>query len=181
MKSSSELGAVKPYRRGVGIALIDARGRVLVAQRLDTKEFAWQMPQGGIDKGETPREAAVRELHEEIGTDKARIIAVTRTWLHYDLPTDLQSRVWKGKYRGQEQKWFLMKFLGTDADINIATAHPEFSAWKWLPFAQLPRVIVGFKRDIYKQVLDAFGDKVTALATGTARKSPRTAAARKKK
>ena len=181
MKPSSEVSAVKPYRRGVGVSLIDDRGRVFVAQRIDTKESAWQMPQGGIDKGETPREAALRELLEEIGTDKARIIAVTRTWLRYDLPTDLQSRVWKGKFRGQEQKWFLMKFLGTDTDINIATAHPEFSAWKWLPFAQLPRVIVGFKRDIYKQVLKEFGDKVATLATSTTLKSPRKSTARNKK
>jgi putative (di)nucleoside polyphosphate hydrolase len=153
----------KPYRRGVGIVLLDARGRVFVAQRIDTKEIAWQMPQGGIDDGETPRQAAVRELHEEIGTDKARIIGVTRTWLSYDLPPDLQSKVWKGKYRGQKQKWYLMRFTGTDADINLKTDHPEFSTWKWLPFTHLPRVIVGFKRDIYKQVVAAFKDKVAGL------------------
>ena len=157
----------KPYRRGVGIVLVNAagknRGRVFVAQRIDTKELAWQMPQGGIDKGETPREAALRELQEEIGTDKARIIAVTRSWLRYDLPADLQAKAWKGKYRGQEQKWFLMRFTGADGDINIETEHPEFSTWKWLPFTHLPRVIVGFKRDIYKQVVAAFKDKVAAL------------------
>ncbi len=181
MKPSVELNTAKPYRRGVGVALIDARGRVFVAQRIDTKEPAWQMPQGGIDKDETPRQAALRELHEEIGTDKARIIATTRTWLRYDLPPDLQSRVWKGKYRGQEQKWFLMKFLGSDADINIATAHPEFSAWKWLPFAQLPRVIVGFKRDIYKQVLAAFHDKVATVSNSHTPKSVRKSTVRKKK
>jgi putative (di)nucleoside polyphosphate hydrolase len=147
----------------VGIALVNARGKVFVAQRIDTKESAWQMPQGGMDRGETPHEAAVRELHEEIGTDKARIIGVTRKWLRYDLPTDLQAKVWKGKYRGQEQKWFLMKFLGTDADINIATEHPEFSAWKWLPFAKLPHVIVGFKREIYTQVAESFSERVEKL------------------
>jgi len=164
----------KPYRRGVGIVLLDARGRVFVAQRIDTKEIAWQMPQGGIDDGETPRQAAVRELHEEIGTDKARIIAVTRTWLTYDLPADLQSKVWKGKYRGQKQKWFLMRFTGTDADINLDTDHPEFSTWKWLPFTHLPRVIVGFKRDIYKQVVAAFKDKVAAMkATPAKRATPK--------
>ncbi len=181
MNSSSGSIGEKPYRRCVGIALVNAHGRVFVAQRLDTKEPAWQMPQGGIDKNETPREAALRELLEEIGTDKARIMAVTRKWLRYDLPPDLQNIVWKGKYRGQEQKWFLMKFLGTDADINIATSHPEFSAWKWLPFAQLPRVIIGFKRDIYKQVVEAFGEKVAALATNATLKSPQKAAARNKK
>jgi putative (di)nucleoside polyphosphate hydrolase len=153
----------KPYRRGVGIVLLDARGRVFVAQRIDTKEIAWQMPQGGIDDGETPRQAALRELHEEIGTNKARILGVTPKWLTYDLPADLQSKVWKGKYRGQKQKWYLMRFTGVDSDIDLETDHPEFSTWKWLPFTHLPRVIVGFKRDIYKQVVAAFKDKVVAL------------------
>ncbi len=163
----------KPYRRGVGIVLVNARGRVFVAQRIDTKELAWQMPQGGIDDGETPRAAALRELAEEIGTDKARVIAVTRSWLRYDLPPDLQAKVWKGKYRGQAQKWFLMRFTGVDADINLDTDHPEFSAWKWLPFTHLPRVIVGFKREIYKQVVAAFKDKVGALKKPPAKKSGR--------
>src|SRR5689334_14129271 len=119
----------KPYRRGVGIVLINGKGRVFVAMRIDTPG-AWQLPQGGIDQGETPRQAALRELHEEIGTDAARIIGVTRNWLRYDLPADLQAKVWKGKYRGQEQKWFLMKFTGRDSDINLETDHPEFQAWK---------------------------------------------------
>src|SRR3954469_16192773 len=101
----------KPYRRGVGIVLVNGDGRVFVAERIDTPG-AWQMPQGGIDKGETPREAALRELLEETGTAKARVIGVPRSWLRYDLPADLQSKVWKGKYRGQEQKWFLMRFTG---------------------------------------------------------------------
>ena len=169
----------KPYRRGVGIVLINARGRVFVAQRIDTKESAWQMPQGGIDADETPRAAALRELHEEIGTDKARVIGVTRTWLSYDLPPDLQSKVWKGKYRGQKQKWFLMRFTGTNADINLETEHPEFSVWKWLPFTHLPRVIVGFKRDIYKQVVAAFKDKVVGMKT-SAKKPAKKKPAKKK-
>src|SRR5436190_1346118 len=105
------MAVLKPYRRGVGIVLIDARGRVFVGQRRETKG-AWQMPQGGIDKGETPRAAALRELKEETGTDKARIVAVSRSWLRYDLPAGLQTKVWKGKYRGQEQKWYLMRFTG---------------------------------------------------------------------
>ena len=167
----------KPYRRGVGIVLVNARGknrgRVFVAQRIDTKEVAWQMPQGGIDKGETPRQAALRELLEEIGTDKTRIIGVTRAWLRYDLPADLQDRVWGGKFRGQEQKWFLMQFTGSDADINLETAHPEFSVWKWVAFTHLPRVIVGFKREIYKQVVVAFRDKVAMIARPSTRKTTR--------
>lgn len=163
----------KPYRRGVGIVLLNARGQVFVAERVDTPG-AWQMPQGGIDKNETPRIAAMRELHEETGTDKARIIGVTRAWLRYDLPADLQGKAWGGKYRGQEQKWFLMRFTGVDTDIDIATEHPEFSAWKWQRFADLPRSIVGFKREIYKQVVAAFKEKVAALKAG-AKRPPRSA------
>jgi putative (di)nucleoside polyphosphate hydrolase len=158
----------KPYRRGVGIVLLNARGQVFVAERIDTKG-AWQMPQGGIDKNETPRAAAMRELAEETGTAKAKIIATSRSWLRYDLPADLAKRIWKGKYRGQEQKWFLMKFTGRDEDIDIATGNPEFAAWKWLKFEDLPKVIVGFKRDIYVQVVAAFKDKVKGLRT----RSPR--------
>ena len=165
----------KPYRKGVGIALIDAKGRVFVGQRSDTPN-AWQMPQGGIDKGETPRAAALRELKEETGTDKARIIAVSRAWLRYDLPADLQNKVWKGKYRGQEQKWFLMRFTGRDADIDLAAHTPEFSTWKWLPFKQLPKVIVGFKREIDKQVVAAFADKALPLARPPAPKRKERAA-----
>ena len=158
-----------PYRRGVGIVLLNAAGKVFVAQRIDSPEPAWQMPQGGIDKGETPRQAARRELGEEIGTANAKIIAESKDWLRYDLPGDLQRKVWKGKYRGQEQKWFLMRFTGADADIDIATAHPEFSAWKWLAFRQLPRVIVGFKRAVYKQVVAEFADLLKLSPSGSTR------------
>jgi putative (di)nucleoside polyphosphate hydrolase len=151
-----------PYRRGVGIALINREGRVFVAERIDTKG-AWQMPQGGIDRGETPLQAARRELEEETGIAHARIIAVTRAWLRYDLPARLQAKVWGGKYRGQEQKWFLMLFTGDDTDIDIDAHHAEFARWKWLPFARLPKVIVGFKRAIYGRVVAAFAGKVAAL------------------
>ena len=152
--------SAKPYRRGVGVVLLNGDGKVFVAQRIDTEETAWQMPQGGINKGEDPLEAALRELEEETGTNKAELIAETDDWLHYDLPDDLQSRVWKGKYRGQEQLWYLMRFTGTDADINIETDHPEFSEWKWADFNSLPDMIVGFKRDLYRQIVDAFADQV---------------------
>jgi putative (di)nucleoside polyphosphate hydrolase len=162
----------------VGIVLMNARGQVFVAERIDAPG-AWQMPQGGIDKKELPRAAALRELHEETGTDKAKIVAVTRSWLRYDLPADLQSKVWKGKYRGQEQKWFLMKFTGRDEDIDIATEHAEFTAWKWLKFEDLPKVIIGFKRDIYKQVVAAFKNKVKALRAN-AKRAAKKPPARKK-
>ena len=175
MVASATPDGAKPYRRGVGIALIDARGYVFVAQRIDTKEPAWQMPQGGMDDGETPRAAALRELLEEVGTDKVQIVATTRKWLRYDLPKKVQSKVWKGRFRGQEQKWFLMKFTGTDTDINIETDHPEFSSWKWIPFEKLPDVIVGFKKEIYTQVADAFAAKVGKIAT-TSSRSKRAAA-----
>ncbi len=160
----SEYIETRPYRRSVGIALINAKGLVFVGQRFDSAEPAWQMPQGGIDKGEEPRDAALREMLEEIGTNKAEIIAETSDWVRYDLPRDVSNKIWKGKYRGQEQKWYLLKFNGQDSDINIATEHPEFSQWKWLPFAELPNVIVGFKRDIYVQVVAAFQATVDQIA-----------------
>lgn len=144
-----------PYRRGVGIMLLDARGRVFVGRRIDTPD-AWQMPQGGIDPGETPRQAAQRELKEEVGTDRAEIIAETKDWLRYELPPELRGGVWGGRYRGQEQKWFALRFLGSDSDINIATHEPEFDAWRWLPPADLLRGIVPFKRALYEAVLHEF-------------------------
>ncbi len=155
-----------PYRRGVGVALINRAGKVFVAERIDTPG-AWQMPQGGIDEGEKPRAAAKRELWEETGTKKAKIIAESREWLKYDLPARLRKKVWKGKYRGQEQKWFLMLFTGTDADIDLAGEHPEFSRWKWISFRRLPTVIVGFKRKIYREVVAEFAAIVAATAKPT--------------
>ncbi len=146
-----------PYRPCVGIMLIDRGGRVFVAQRIDTPGTAWQMPQGGIDEGESPRQAVLRELHEEIGTDKAEVLAESRDWWRYDLPAELVPRLWDGRYRGQEQKWFALRFLGTDADIDIATESPEFSAWRWAEMADLPEIIVPFKRQIYREVIAEFG------------------------
>lgn len=117
------------------------------------------MPQGGIDKGESVTEAALRELWEETGvtSDKVRIEAETPGWLTYDLPHEMVPRIWKGRYRGQEQKWVLMRFLGRDGDVNIATDHPEFSEWRWLPPHDLEANIVPFKRAVYSRVLDEFG------------------------
>jgi putative (di)nucleoside polyphosphate hydrolase len=146
------------YRRGVGIMLLNRVGLVFVAQRLDTASDAWQMPQGGIDPGEQPADAARRELKEEIGTDRAEIVAESRDWLRYDLPEDVRPLLWGGKYRGQTQKWFAMRFTGTDRDIDIATEHPEFSAWKWTAPATLPDLIVPFKRNLYRELLAEFKD-----------------------
>ncbi|MDX1785158.1 RNA pyrophosphohydrolase [Roseovarius sp. ZX-A-9] len=154
--------AALPYRACVGVMLANAAGEVFVGQRIDNSEPAWQMPQGGIDPGETPQEAALRELGEETGVsaDLVRIEAETADWMRYDLPHDLVPRIWKGRYRGQEQKWFLLRFLGRDNEINIATEHPEFSEWRWLPAADLVDNIVPFKREVYRSLLAEFGDKL---------------------
>ena len=155
-----------PYRPGVGIALFNRQGLVFAAQRIDTAQPAWQMPQGGIDAGESPREAALRELEEEVGTASAEILAETPDWLVYDLPPAIAGKVWKGRYRGQRQKWFAMLFTGDDAEIDIVTAHPEFSAWRWMELAELPGLIVPFKRDLYTQVAAAFADIPARVRAG---------------
>ena len=133
-----------PYRPCVGVMLIDARGMVFAGQRIDNPSPAWQMPQGGIDGDETPREAAYRELMEETGVtrDKVEFVGKTHGWVTYDLPPDLLGRVWGGKYRGQRQKWFLFRFKGQDADVKIATAHPEFSTWRWILADEMAQSIV---------------------------------------
>ncbi len=152
--------AALPYRACVGVMLVNAAGDVFVGQRIDNTAPAWQMPQGGIDPGESPLEAALRELGEEIGVsaDLVRIEAETADWVRYDLPHDLVPRIWKGRYRGQEQKWFLLRFAGRDDQIDIATEHPEFSEWRWLPAADLVDNIVPFKRDVYRRLLAEFED-----------------------
>jgi len=144
-----------PYRPCVGICLINSDGKVFVAERLDTPD-AWQMPQGGIDKGEDPETAALRELEEEIGTNKARFLGRTEGWLTYDLPDDLIGKVWKGKYRGQKQIWYAFAFEGSDSDINIETEHPEFARWQWVELQQIVDLIVPFKRDIYAEIVRQF-------------------------
>lgn len=149
------------YRLGVGVMLMNASGLIFVGRRIDTDGQAWQMPQGGIDSDEDPRKAALRELKEETGTADAAILAETPDWLSYDLPEDLRRRVWSGRYKGQRQKWFLMRFLGSDADIDLeADDHPEFSAWRWAPAAEVPDLIVPFKRDLYRAVLGIFQDRI---------------------
>jgi putative (di)nucleoside polyphosphate hydrolase len=150
-----------PYRPCVGVVLIDARGMVFAGQRVDRPANAppaWQMPQGGIDEGEKPREAAYRELREETGVtrDLVEFVGKTHGWVTYDLPPDLLGKVWGGKYRGQRQKWFLFRFLGQDRDINIATDHPEFSSWRWILADEMAASIVPFKRAVYDEVIRSF-------------------------
>ena len=151
-----------PYRPGVGIMLTNPQGKVFVGSRIDTEAPAWQMPQGGVDDGEFPREAALRELEEETGIPDhlVSIEAETPDWITYDLPHEIVPRIWKGRYRGQRQKWFLLRFQGTDDDIRIDTAHPEFSDWCWLAPQDLIAHIVAFKRDLYARVLQDFRDRL---------------------
>jgi putative (di)nucleoside polyphosphate hydrolase len=147
-----------PYRPCVGIMLLNKQNLVFTASRIDQMVEAWQMPQGGIDDGEAPYEAALRELEEEISVPPSHVslLAESRDWLTYDLPPELVGKVWKGKYRGQKQKWFAFRFTGQDSVINLETKHPEFDAWKWLPMTELPDMIVPFKRTLYVQLVDEF-------------------------
>jgi putative (di)nucleoside polyphosphate hydrolase len=166
--------ATLPYRRNVGAVLFAPDGRVLVARRADLPNAegtagGWQLPQGGIDDNEDPREAVRRELAEEIGTDRAEIIAEHPDWLRYDLPPELVGRALGGRYRGQTQRWFALRFLGTDADIRLdADPHPEFDAWQWVELATLPSLAVPFKKTIYETIVDSFRHLVAngGLASG---------------
>lgn len=155
----------RPYRAGVGCLVLDRAGRVLVARRIGAADHAWQMPQGGIDDGESPRQAALREFAEEIGTDKAEIIAESTAWRSYDLPTDIAARVLGGRYRGQRLKWFALRFTGTDSDIDLAADdNPEFSDWKWVAIDDVPRLIIPFKRALYEAVVAEFRHLATPQA-----------------
>jgi len=145
-----------PYRNGVGVMLLNRAGQVFVARRIDTTSEAWQMPQGGMDPGESPQQAAFRELREEIGTDKVDLLRESIDWYTYDLPDELIGKIWDGKYRGQRQKWFVMRFTGEDGDINLATDDPEFCEWKWIDMRLLPDLIVPFKRNLYRALIEEF-------------------------
>jgi putative (di)nucleoside polyphosphate hydrolase len=144
------------YRRCVGIFLLSPDDMVFVGQRADVSHPAWQMPQGGIDKGEDPVTAAFREMREEIGTDNARLLAESDVWRSYDLPESLVGRTWGGRYKGQTQKWLAFRFAGDDDEIDLAAAHPEFSAWQWIEPDALVGLVVPFKRDVYVSVVDEF-------------------------
>ena len=153
-----------PYRPCAGVMLLNRDGKVFVGQRIDTTLEAWQMPQGGIDPGEDALGAAIRELGEETGVlpDRVELIAEAPEELDYDLPVEMVGKVWNGKWRGQRQRWFLFRFLGSDADIDIATEHEEFRAWRWSDPADLPTMIVPFKRVLYERVLAAFASHLGA-------------------
>ena len=154
-----------PYRPCVGVVLLNRQGLVLIGRRIEGPEHidlthTWQMPQGGIDTGETPTQAALRELYEETGTDKAEIVAETRVWLHYDLPAPVAETAWGGRYRGQRQKWFAVRFTGADTEINVASPggghKAEFVSWRWEPMKNLTELIIPFKRPVYERVVKEF-------------------------
>ena len=146
-----------PYRLGVGLVIINDQLEIFTGRRLDNTK-AWQMPQGGIDNNEIPLEAAYREMYEETGIKKSKVTLLkqTKTWYRYDLPQEIQNKFWGGKFRGQSQKWFLFKFIGTEFDINIETKDQEFSDWKWSEKTEMLDSIVPFKRSLYQSVLKDF-------------------------
>ncbi|QPC43643.1 RNA pyrophosphohydrolase [Kaustia mangrovi] len=167
--------ALMPYRPCVGIMLVNAQGKVWLGRRVpkwekDGGENLWQMPQGGIDKGEEPREAAFREMKEEIGTDRASILAETEGWLTYDLPREAIGQALHGKFRGQKQKWFLMRYEGCDDEFHLEPDdhEVEFDAWDWVEIDRLPDLVVPFKRKVYEELVTAFRPVVAELAAGRA-------------
>lgn len=144
------------YRPCVGIFLLDQAGRVFVGQRFDTSHTAWQLPQGGIDDGEDPLTAGLREMQEEIGTNRAELLAESRVWRSYELPPEIARRMWRGRYQGQTQRWLAFRFSGSDRDIRLDGPHPEFSTFRWLEPDRLGQAVVPFKREVYLSVVDEF-------------------------
>jgi len=155
-----------PYRRGVGAVLFNGQGLVFIGRRFSNKHPpSWQMPQGGIDEGETPEQAVMRELAEETGVNKAEVVAESKKWMTYDLPDELVGVAWGGKFRGQVQKWFALRFTGDDTDIDLNVHNkPEFRDWQWAAFEELPSLIVPFKRQLYEEILVEFKEIPTRIA-----------------
>ena len=141
-----------PMRTGVGIIVLNTKDKVFVGKRKDNPIDKWQMPQGGIDKNETPFNAMKRELREETSITKIEVLKEIENWLEYELPPNLLGKIWKGKYRGQKQKWFIVKFTGDESEINLNTEHPEFIEWKWIEYTLLTEVIVNFKKEVYSKL-----------------------------
>ena len=150
----------RPYRPCVGIFLINKAKQVFGGRRIDGRSEAWQMPQGGINPGETVIDACMREMSEEIGTSSAELLCEHDKWLYYDIPLPLADRLWHGQYKGQKQKWMALRFTGNDDDIDVNTAEPEFCEWRWLEPRELVNRAVAFKRDVYDDVLKAFSNFV---------------------
>lgn len=149
-----------PFRPGIGIMILNQKNQVFIGKRIDSR--GWQMPQGGIDLGETPSSAALREMKEEIGNNNGKIIAESKKWYSYHLPSSLIPKLWNGKYRGQKQKWFLIEYTGTDDQINLMTDIPEFEEWKWVDISEIIKVVVPFKRKLYKEVFAEFNEVIRA-------------------
>ncbi len=150
------------YRPGVGVILLNKRNEIFVGRRHDINRNVWQLPQGGIDDGETPAQAALRELKEEVGTDRVEIVAESKGWFYYDLPRSVATRSWGGRWYGQRQKWFVMRLMGSEREIDIATLNPEFDRWRWIKIRQLPQLAVSFKCQLYLSLMGEFGELVEA-------------------
>ena len=153
MKDKNKL----PLRIGVGVVLLNNQNSIFVGKRIDNPKDSWQMPQGGVDENENLLEAAKRELEEETSIKTVKVIREIDDWLTYDLPENLMGKIWNGEYRGQKQKWFIMKFLGETEEINVNTKVPEFLKWKWIPVIDLPKVAIDFKVNIYKKIKEELG------------------------
>lgn len=152
-----------PYRRGVGMFVINQEKKVFIGKRIDSKNNSWQMPQGGIDGEETIVEAVLREIKEESGITSVEVVAETMHWYYYDLPASLVPRFWHGQFRGQKQKWVLLRFIGLDDEINLQNEHPEFYKWRWAEIHELPKLVIPFKRKLYQSVIEEFEPIIAKL------------------
>ncbi len=143
---------ILPMRLGVGAVVLNEKNNVFVGKRIDNPINKWQMPQGGVDNGENLEQAMRRELEEETSIKNIKILKEIDKWFEYELPSNLLGKIWKGKFRGQKQKWFIIRFLGNEKEINLKTRNPEFNQWKWIKIEDLPNVIVDFKKEVYKNL-----------------------------